>query len=69
MIAIRQNKREHGVLTPKNPQAKNPLRRAMKGKSATTQAKLAKQSLQNARIQEIKDWAKQQRAKKDAMWK
>lgn len=56
------------IITPKNPQKKNPLRRAMKGKSQSTIRRLAKQSLENARIQEVKEWAKQNNLKKDRLW-
>lgn len=54
--------------TPKNPQKKNPLRRAMKGKSQSTIRRLARQSLENARIQEVKEWAKLKQVNKDRLW-
>lgn len=66
--AIFDNPLGKGRPTPKNPQRKNPLRRAMKGKSASTRLQLAKQSLNNARIEEIKEWAKQHKANQNNLW-
>lgn len=55
--------------TPKNPQAKNPLRRAMKGKGRWTKKVLAKSSLKVARAKELKAWMKERQVSKDAIWK
>ena len=46
-------------VTLKNPQAKTPLRKAMKNMGKKKQRKLARKSLFNSREEEVKKWKTQ----------
>lgn len=54
--------------TPKNPQTKNPLRRAMKTAGKVTRNKLSQMSLARARHKEMLAWQAAKKKALDKIW-